>query len=181
MIKDFFSGMKGIYIVLSLFFLWLVISAFWYTCGIKGFCGEKEAISSLNQRQTESLYNESKTFGERKESQRDLFRGGENKSKEFVLECDTYLKSYIVYGADNPASEVLKLQKFLNEHEGENLRLDAFYGIDDKKAVEKFQKKYGEYILEPLGMKEASGKVLEYTKDYINALYCADEFIKSKN
>ncbi|MFM2415092.1 MAG: hypothetical protein RI911_785 [Candidatus Parcubacteria bacterium] len=146
-------------IVLGLFFLWGGVSFYWYTCGIKGFCGKEVAASA-------PIVSEA--------------RGGTQPElltppQETV--CPGLITTYITQGrAHNPA-HVEALEQFLNTYEGEDLPMDGIYGSHDIAAVKRFQNKYRSVILAPYGLKVATGNVHEATLYVINTIYC-DSIIK---
>ena len=87
-----------------------------------------------------------------------------------------YLLEYIKLGSVNNPVEVEKLERFLNEFEGENLAVDGIYDQTDYEAVKRFQVKYREDILDPWNHDEATGYVYITTKKKINEIYCEREF-----
>jgi cysteine-rich repeat protein len=91
-----------------------------------------------------------------------------------IFPCN-YLLEYIKLGADNNQVEVEKLEKFLNEFEGENLEVNGIYEQADFDAVSRFQKKYSEKVLSPWNYNESTGYVYITTKKKINELYCNQE------
>lgn len=90
-------------------------------------------------------------------------------------ECN-YLLEYIKLGANNNPVEVEKLEKFLNEFEGEKLAVNGIYEQADFDAVSRFQEKYLEKVLNPWNHKGPTGYVYITTKKRINELYCEREF-----
>ncbi|MEK7669155.1 MAG: immunoglobulin-like domain-containing protein [Patescibacteria group bacterium] len=84
----------------------------------------------------------------------------------------SYLRDYLKIDWVNDPIEVLKLQSFLNVFEKENLSLTGVYDQETFKAVEKFQTKYSEDILQPWGEKVTTGFVYILTKKKINEIYC---------
>ena len=89
---------------------------------------------------------------------------------------DDYLLEYIKLNADNNSVEVEKLERFLNEFEGENLPVNGIYEQADFNAVSEFQEKYSEEILSPWNYGKATGYVYITTKKKINELYSQKEF-----
>lgn len=85
--------------------------------------------------------------------------------------CALYLTKYIRFGDENDNGQVIKLQNFLNDHEGEHLQVDGEYKRLDEEAVMRFQAKYND-ILKAWGLKQATGYVYIYTQRMINKLYC---------
>ncbi len=90
-------------------------------------------------------------------------------------ECN-YLLEYIKLGADNNPVEVEKLERFLNEFEGENLPVNGVYEQADFDAVSRFQEKYLESVLSPWSHNKATGYVYITTKKKINEIYCQKTF-----
>lgn len=90
-------------------------------------------------------------------------------------EC-TYLLEYIKLGADNNPIEVEKLERFLNEFEGENLPVNGIYEQADYDAVSVFQEKYLGDILSPWSYNKSTGYVYITTKKKINEIYCQKAF-----
>ena len=92
--------------------------------------------------------------------------------------CDIYLFEFIRLGVDNNPVEVMKLETFLNEFQGENLVVDGFYSPEDFEAVERFQVDNWENILAPWvphGLSTAktpTGYVYKTTMRWINVLKC---------
>jgi len=86
--------------------------------------------------------------------------------------CGEYLHEFIREGRNNNPEEVRKLEIFLNKAEKEHLTVDGVYGVDDIKAVKRFQEKYRKEILTPWGMQRPSGHVFKTTRAQINKLYC---------
>ncbi len=87
-----------------------------------------------------------------------------------------YLLEYIKLGAKNNPVEVEKLETFLNIFEGESLAINGSYEKVDFNAVSRFQEKYRTDVLDPWGLKSATGFVYITTKKKVNELYCKREF-----
>jgi len=92
---------------------------------------------------------------------------------------EEYLTSYLWYGKSNDATQVEKLQSFMNEHMQSNLPVTGFFGNLTRGAVRGFQLKYADEVLKPWtdlfgGTYEdtASGNVYKTTKWKINMLKC---------
>ncbi len=86
--------------------------------------------------------------------------------------CGPYLREYIRYGARNNALEVAKLQQFLNQFEGQELKVSGIYDRATRRAVEALQAKYAEDVLYPWGITRPTGYVYYTTRKKINELYC---------
>ena len=167
--------------------LWAVGSWYWYTCDIKAAC-ENGAIQAAwiggtwYQDPSEDKQ-EMIPVDEREEvsvrAGKSSSRGSSQNYYETTITCDSYLDSYIKYGADNYARDVRRLEQFLNKYEGENLVVDGWYSRADEAAVMRFQQKYASRILHPWGMSVPSGYVYTTTRDFINTLECAYEYAGS--
>jgi hypothetical protein len=79
-------------------------------------------------------------------------------------------------GDKNNAEEVLKLQKFLNEFEGENLTMSGLYDSATFQAIVRFQEKYKKHVLLPWGLTRGTGVVSQTTRAKINALVCGKTY-----
>jgi len=80
--------------------------------------------------------------------------------------------SYLKSGIKNDATEVLKLQRFLNDREKANLSLSGVYDSATESAVSKFQTKYADEILSPWQTNSPTGEVSITTLQKINSLVC---------
>lgn len=160
--------------------LWFGISWYWYACSIKGFCPapvvvltqeDEEGVIPVEYRddvQVASMYHSRST----RETRRVVTR------EETTITCPGYLRSYIRYGTNNRSDDVMRLERYLNEYEGEELDVDGYYSREDERAVMRFQEKYRAEIMEPWGMSTPSGYVYSHTLRQINALHCAYEYRK---
>ena len=90
--------------------------------------------------------------------------------------CDAYLIGTMRLGDKNNAEEVLKLQKFLNEFEGENLTMSGLYDSATFQAIVRFQEKYKKHVLLPWGLTRGTGVVSQTTRAKINALVCGKTY-----
>ncbi|MFZ2970388.1 MAG: immunoglobulin-like domain-containing protein, partial [Minisyncoccia bacterium] len=88
----------------------------------------------------------------------------------------SYLLEYIKLGRNNNPVEVEKLERFLNEFEGEILPVNGIYEKIDFDAVSRFQEKYMSAVLSPWSHNRATGYVYITTKKKINEIYCGREF-----
>ncbi|NLE07117.1 MAG: DUF5011 domain-containing protein, partial [Parcubacteria group bacterium] len=86
----------------------------------------------------------------------------------------SYLNDYLRIDWKNDPIEVLKLQSFLNAFEGENLSLTGVFDQATFKAVERFQIKYNDDVLNPWGYadEESTGFVYILTKKKVNEIFC---------
>ena len=138
-------------LILVLFALWGMLSWYWYTCDIKGFCGattqEQEVVDDEN-----GIV---------------LDENGQ------PISCEPAITDSLRLGWKNPEEQVRLLETFLNETEGETLEVDGFYGQDNADAVSRFQVKYAEDILAPYGITEPSGFFHTETLEKFNELHCA--------
>ena len=92
--------------------------------------------------------------------------------------CGIYLTSYLRINRSNDKNEVLKLQMFLNQHDGEHVPLTGFFGPLTFAAVERFQVRQWESVLKPwvsFGLPTdhmPTGYVYKTTERQINQLMC---------
>ncbi len=134
----------------------MLISVFWYVCGIRGFCQNKGEVK-LPQEKTREVEVITKKINLNKKAVKEV-------KTERKIQCYTYLNSYISLGSKkNINSEVLRLEKFFNRFYNKNLSEDGVFGPEEKSAVEEFQKTNG---------LEVDGAVGPETQKIINAIYC---------
>ncbi len=94
--------------------------------------------------------------------------------------CNTkYLENFLFFGKKNPKLDVEKLQVFLNDDLGLNLKIDGHYGISTRNAVSAFQEKNKKEVLDPwipFGKKDGkgTGNVYKTTLRWINMTKCPD-------
>lgn len=93
-------------------------------------------------------------------------------SIEEIAACDRYLTAFIKTGQDNDASQVQRLQRFLNDFEGASLEVNGFYGTTTLAAVHAFQTKYSADTLTPWGIGESTGFVYLTTRKKVNEIFC---------
>ena len=105
----------------------------------------------------------------------------DGQEEAMVETCGIYLNEFLRYGTENNPEEVKKLQVFLNEHMGENLWVDGYFGIETFEAVERFQLEYKEEVLRPwveAGIHNdeniPTGYVFETTRRWINMIMCPE-------
>ena len=72
----------------------------------------------------------------------------------------------------NSIEDVVRLQLFLNQSEGENLLVDGVFGKLTEAAVHRYQQKHPEDILSPWGIDYSTGYVYILTKWFINEQFC---------
>ena len=70
----------------------------------------------------------------------------------------------------NVSTDILNLQTFLNEFEGESLTLTGIYDSASNEAVKRFQRKYAREILDVWNLQEATGYVGITTRLKLNFL-----------
>lgn len=87
-----------------------------------------------------------------------------------------YMSSYLHVGANDNAGDVIKLQNFLNQFEGERLSVTGVFGNDTFDAVKRFQEKYAGDILHPWGYDSGTGHVYILTQKKINEMSCRTFF-----
>jgi len=85
--------------------------------------------------------------------------------------ANLYLNSYIKLGSNNDSEQVKKLQTFLNTYEGNQLVVDGIYKQVDESAVNAFQLKYKEDVLDYWELKKPTGYVYIKTQATINRIY----------
>ena len=86
-------------------------------------------------------------------------------------ECN-YLGSYLSVYRNNDIDQMLKLQTFLKEQEGFDVKLSGVFDSPTIVAVREFQTRYSEDILEPWNLKNPTGNVSITTRHKINDLSC---------
>lgn len=86
--------------------------------------------------------------------------------------CVPYLKSFLRFGAKNDPLEVMLLQKFLNQFDGEKLAVSGVFDSATFDAVKVFQKKHADKILAPWKTVTPTGIVSLTTLKTINEVYC---------
>jgi hypothetical protein len=79
------------------------------------------------------------------------------------------------FGADNPRSEVNKLQSFLSVFEGADVEITGVFDTKTLYAVTEFQRNYAQDILAPWGLSKATGYVGITTRHTINEIYCGKD------
>jgi len=160
------------WLVILLMAIWTVVSWYWYTCKIKGFCRQKiekqvvvTPVVSVPQEPVVVLDLETPKPVEVKKPL--------VKIEEPKKECTALLTQYIKLGEDNDKDSVKKLENFLNDYEGQSVKVDGIYSTSDDQKVRAFQSKYKKDILEPIDLDEPTGNVLNMTVKKINELYCS--------
>ncbi|KND47671.1 MAG: putative RTX toxin [Parcubacteria bacterium C7867-006] len=89
--------------------------------------------------------------------------------------CGLYLNTHFRLGSSkNNASQVKKLQEFLNKNMGTSLPITGFYGPMTYGVVKNFQTKYSDDVLKPWGLTSATGLVYLSTVTKINNLECPE-------
>jgi hypothetical protein len=68
----------------------------------------------------------------------------------------------------NDVNEVRKWQNFLNDYMGEDLRVTGIYNQATQQAVEDFQVRYSEFVLEPWGLEEPTSFIYKTTRSMAN-------------
>jgi peptidoglycan hydrolase-like protein with peptidoglycan-binding domain len=86
--------------------------------------------------------------------------------------CTPYITSFMKLNQLNNQEQVRRLQKYLNQHEGEHLAVSGTFGYNTFIAIKRYQQKYAQDILYPWGMKEPSGYVYKTTLNHINRQLC---------
>lgn len=109
----------------------------------------------------------------------------ENETATDSDQCSmVYLQDNLRIDFDNDRVQVLKLQSFLKTFEGyDYVSLSGTFDESTLRAVESFQSRYAEDVLEPWGYQadEPTGYVYITTKKKINEIYCDEQFLLSQN
>lgn len=92
-------------------------------------------------------------------------------NRSIARKCD-YLTGFAWIGKVNNANEVIKIEMFLNDFEGESLEQDGIYEIADYDAISKFQRKYTNDVLSVWNINQPTGNVYISTRKKINEVYC---------
>ena len=176
---------KWTWLIVGAAVLWALISWNWYVCGIKNLCTVNEAGQEITERIENTFTNtdlENEPVDERPDER---VVGGEvvastvvststrEVGERTIVRCDAYLTGSVNPNASNAPADVLKVEQFLNNREGESLEENGTYEQADVDAVNRFQSKYASVILDPLGLTAPTGRVLGSTRDHINRLECA--------
>jgi peptidoglycan hydrolase-like protein with peptidoglycan-binding domain len=90
-----------------------------------------------------------------------------------VTPCEPYLKTYLGCGFGGEKTEIVKLQKFLRDYEGYEIKITGVFDDATTETVKKFQEKYALDVLkESWGLKCTTGCVYITTKAKINDIVC---------
>lgn len=90
-----------------------------------------------------------------------------------VAPCEPYLKTYLGCGFGDDKNEVIKLQKFLRDYEGYDIKVTGLYDNTTFETVRKFQERYALDVLkESWGLNCSTGCVYITTKAKINDIVC---------
>ena len=87
--------------------------------------------------------------------------------------CSPLLSTNMSRNITTNTNDVKDLQNFLNNTQGEDLKVDGTYDEEDYEAVKRFQNKYKSSVLDIWGLGTATGYVGRTTRLKINALHCA--------
>ena len=158
-----FYSKKGFYLTLLAFLAWGLISSYWYVCGLNNQC-ETEVKKEVPQKVVKIAP---------KAEVPTVVAPVVKKVVKKKFTCSPYLSGIIRLGRNNNTNEVAKLEKFLNEFEGENVAVNGVYSSTDRKAVIRMQNKYSKDG-KALGYKTKAfdGVVGPKTRLKINELYC---------
>lgn len=83
-----------------------------------------------------------------------------------------HFTQYMRYGdrdGKRGISEVKKMQEFLNTHLGTKLPVSGTFGLQTKKAVEQYQKKYADKVLTPWNLSKPTGRWYQSTRNLANS------------
>jgi hypothetical protein len=90
-----------------------------------------------------------------------------------ITSCEPYLKTYLGCGFGDDRNEVVKLQKFLRDYEGYDIKVTGVYDNVTFNTVRKFQEKYSLQVLkESWGITCSTGCVYITTRAKINDIVC---------
>jgi hypothetical protein len=93
--------------------------------------------------------------------------------KANVKACSPIITQYLKKGAANDKENVIRLQTFLKNDEGnKTLTVNGNFGPATYSAVVAFQNKYKSDVLSPWNLSKGTGWVYITTKKKINDLYC---------
>ena len=148
---------------------------------------QKNSFSSLSK---ENVLEEEKTQSWNLQETEDLSASGsQTQSGETILSvenlgevqnisglCENPIQSWISLSGKNDSEDVLKLEKFLNEYESENLKENGVFESSDELAVKRFQEKYRSSILTPAGIRNPTGVVYTGTIKIITGIACGKEY-----
>ncbi len=81
--------------------------------------------------------------------------------------------SFMRYGYNNDANQVIKLQTFLRDAEKMNITINGIFDKQTENAVIAFQNKYNSTIMGPWGASQGSGYVYITTIKQINKIACS--------
>lgn len=123
---------QQILLVLGIFFLWCLISWFWYTCSIKGFCpftpetnGSEVVITPLSDQS-----------------------------------CAPLLDHTLALGSHNDRDEVRRLEHFLRSNTGARIASDGMFGPSDAAALRAYQTSRESLGLAPTGIADEATRAL---------------------
>ena len=89
--------------------------------------------------------------------------------------CGIYIEKYLRKGySGNDPEQVKKLQQFLNDYMGVDLKVDGIYGDNTEAAVKAFQLKHADEILTPWGLTQPTGIFYLTTQTVVNNIMCPD-------
>ena len=92
-----------------------------------------------------------------------------------TTECTPYLTSFLKYNQANDIENVRRLQTFLSEQGSLTIPATGHFDSNTAVAVEIFQQKHRDSILEPWGLTKPTGHVYYTTQKTINEIKCAHE------
>ncbi len=99
--------------------------------------------------------------------------------EKLACSVEPYLTKAVKLGANNDASDVIMLEKFLNTYENASLPINGIYEKADYYHVIAWQEKYPDEILRPWGLRKGSGYVYVTSLKKIKAIHeaeCADTY-----
>ena len=161
---------KYMFWVLGIFLVWIIISAFWYTCGLKGFCKNEvkvkdNSVKELVEEKNEVIFEEDyKNIIIPKKNTPIKNTDNVVKFNKRKIKCLTHINSIIKLNSNkNINSEVKKLENFFNNYFDKELVVDGYFGLEERDSVIEFQKNKN---------LDVDGVVGPKTLEVINAVYC---------
>lgn len=142
-------------LIILLVVIWFIGAIYYYTCHVKSYCGVSTGSYTYVERNN---YDDSYD-----NYQNDYTTTNTKKKVTKTYTCSAFLKGFIKYGRSNSVKEVAKLEKFLIDHRGADVKLDGYYSSTDRNYVKQLQQ---EYNLDDDGIVGAG------TRKVVNEIYC---------
>lgn len=160
--------------------LWFGVSWFWYVCDIKGMCSSSYVVTYGDEKQEQKYQGISADIFERDTVQVTTTKASRKQTRtseeKITITCPSILNTPLRYGYSNSSYQMKQLEQFLNEELDLDLPVDGYFSRQDERAVEDFQEKYREEILEPWGRTSPTGFVYTTTLKQINVINCLNQY-----